>query len=74
MNHDDYSGAIDYGALQRRLERCVEQDASESRELAACANATVRDCICPCVATEETICNALTSTVAEAMVRTGHCL
>ena len=74
MKYDDYSGAIDHRALQRRLERCEAQDAADAFQSGSCARATVRDCVCPCVASEETICNALTSSVAEAMLRTGHCV
>lgn len=74
MKYDDYSGAIDHFELNRRLERCAAQDALEGFDAAACAHTTVKDCVCPCVASEEMICNALTSSVAEAMIRTGHCL
>lgn len=73
MRYDDYAGAIDTRAMQQRLESCAAQDDYDGLTYEECAHHSVRDCICPCIASEETICNALDSSISEAMSETGHC-
>ncbi|MGD2128485.1 MAG: hypothetical protein PVJ33_02585 [Lysobacterales bacterium] len=71
MRFDDYCGAIDFDFLQRNLERCTAADADHPREVDACAQAIVRNSSCPCIASEESICNALASSISEAMYASG---
>ena len=73
MKQDGYSGTIDLGGLERRLARCAAMDKDFPGDLDWCARATVRDCVCPCMATEESICNALSSAVSESMFASGFC-
>lgn len=73
MRYDDYAGAIDFTWLERQLERCSATDADHPVDLDHCARAAVRNSICHCVASEEVICNAMTSSVTEAMLEGGHC-
>lgn len=65
MSTDGYAGAIDLVRLQWRLERCSGTDAEPAS--GECAMAIARDCVCPCIACEETVCNALSGTVTEAL-------
>jgi hypothetical protein len=74
MRYDDYAGAIDHAYLQRCLERCQALDELHPRDLDRCAREVVRDCTCPCIASEERICNALANSVSEAMFETACCL
>ena len=73
MRYDSYSGAVDHARLQRCLERCQAIDEDHPRDIERCAREAARDCACPCIASEDRICNALASSVSEAMFRSGYC-
>ena len=72
MRYDGYAGAVDPVRLQRCLERCQAVDDDHPRDLDGCAREAARDCNCPCIASEERICNALASSVSEAMHGAGY--
>jgi hypothetical protein len=71
MRYDGYAGAIDHAHLQRCLEQCQAHDELHPQDLDSCAREVVRHCICPCIASEERICNALAASVSEAMLGTA---
>ncbi|MEJ8566319.1 hypothetical protein [Elongatibacter sediminis] len=73
MRYDDYAGAIEHRWLEYRLQRCSEQDYDQPADAGTCARKTVRDCVCPCIASEENICNALSASITESMLGTGFC-
>lgn len=72
MRYDGYADAIDHAYLQRCLEQCQAHDQLHPPDLNRCAREVVRDCTCPCIASEERICNSLASSVSEAMLGTNH--
>ena len=74
MRYADYAGAIDHVYLQRCLERCQAFDELHPRDFDVCERQVVRDCTCPCIASEERICNALATSVSEAMTGTAYCV
>lgn len=67
MSYDGYSGAIDYGHMQRCLEQCQAQDENHPVDV----HRAVQQCVCPCMAGEDRICNALASSLSEAGARSG---
>lgn len=72
MKYDDYSGAVDFDGLARRLQRCAEIDAAHPAELDRCVSTTIKGSICPCIASEEAICSSMGSYISEAMQTSGY--
>ena len=62
-----------YPWYARIVERCQAIDEDHPRDIERCAREAARDCACPCIASEDRICNALASSVSEAMFRSGYC-
>lgn len=67
MKSDGYAAAIDYPHMQRCLEQCQAHDKDHPVDL----ERTVRHCVCPCMAGEDRICNALANSLSEAGTRSG---
>lgn len=72
MKYDDYSGAVDFDGLARRLQKCAEIDAAHPCELDRRVGATMKGSICPCIASEEAICSSMGSYISEAMQSSGY--
>lgn len=67
MLFDGYAGAIDY----RHMERCLEQCQAHDEDHPVDIHRAVRHCVCPCMAGEDRICNALASSLSAAGAQNG---
>ena len=67
MSSDGYSQAIDYAYMQRCQEKCQAQDTEHPVD----TDRLVRQSVCPCMAGEDRICNALSHSLSEAGTRAG---
>lgn len=70
MAMDSYAEAIRLDQIERQLERCAAIDDAFPPDNTDCARRTVRNCCCPCIATEESISNTLANGLLEAIA--GH--
>lgn len=71
MHTDGYAAAVDATFLERCLQRCQLTDRDHPQEIERCARETVQACSCACIVSEELICNALSSSISEAVIRGG---
>ena len=71
VQYDSYSGAVDAAMIERRLRQCQSADHENPQALERCAREAVRSSCCPCIVSEEIICNALCNSVSETMMRGG---